>query len=495
MFTLKDVAPAHYLLVARMVGFKTSTIALQVTNGKLVIDPMVLEEESTVLGEVVVEADKPLFEQRIDRLIVNVDNSIASAGGSVLDVLERSPGITVNRQSGGMSMNGKSGIQVMLNGKLQRLPLSTVIQQLEGVSAGSVDKIELISNPSSRYDAEGDAGIINIVTKKNTDEGLHGTATVGLGFSDVSGYVKPTGSTTLHYKRNDVALQASYSMNSDRRWQQWNYERQLLNRDLYSNTITDRYVTWPIQRFSAGADWSVTKQTSMNVFVSGFSDLWKMESFNHSRVAQNGTDSAHIALHDREVNHWKHGMANFNLSHVFTNGSKLNIDADYLYYHDHNPNHFVNDYTFSATNTHRQDQMRISKETPIHMLVLKADYEWKMKALKIEVGAKSTLSELKNDVKLETLQGETWVPDSKFTQAYSLRDNAHTYKYNMIKVSTRTKQMQICIPIASRDEATRYRKSILHLLSKIEVDNCDDAMRESVINAYKLLFHFTNTTR
>lgn len=65
----------------------------------------------------------------------------------------------------------------------------------------------------------------------------------------------------------------------------------------------------------------------------------------------------------------------------------------------------------------------------------------------------------------------------------------------MIKVSPHTKQMQICIPISSREEATRYRKSILHLLSKIEVDTCDEAMRDSVLNAYKLLFHFTNTTR
>ena len=154
----------------------------------------------------------------------------------MLDVQERSPGISVDRQSGSLSMNGKQGVQVMINGKLQRLPLTVVVQQLEGLTSAGVEKIELISNPSSRFDAEGDAGIINIVTKQQTDRGTNGTAMVGIGYAGLSGFRKPTGSLAINHKRRNLLLTANYSPVRDNRWQQWNYERQLITPDLYSNT-------------------------------------------------------------------------------------------------------------------------------------------------------------------------------------------------------------------------------------------------------------------
>lgn len=420
-FSISEVPSGSFLLEVRMVGYQAKTILVE--NTMLSLYPIVLSEETYALDEIVVKADRPMFEQRIDRLVVNVENSIVSTGGTVLDVLEKSPGISVNRQSGSMNMNGKQGVLVMINGKLQRLPLSMVVQQLEGMAASNVDKIELITNPSSRYDAEGDAGIINIITKKNTDYGVNGTVTAGIGYGTYTGYWKPSGSFNVNYKARNISLYGNYSNNSDRRWQQWNYERQVYNPDQYLLTISDRYVRWPIQRADVGAEWTVNKHTSVNVLVSGFSNLWKMEAYNNSRVTQNGIDSARIELYDIETNHWRHGMTSLNVRHVFSNGDEINMDVDYLYYHDHNPNDFVNDYFEQATNTSWQEQVRIGKKTPINMSVFKIDYIKRIKDLKLEAGAKSTFSRLQNRVSLETLEGEEWVADPLFTQNYKLNDD------------------------------------------------------------------------
>jgi hypothetical protein len=124
--------PGRYLLEARMIGFQTyhRVVALPEDCQQGTI---ILAELSTELQEITVTAEKPLFEQAIDKLIVNVDQSRVGSGGTVLEVLDRSPGITIDRQGGSLSMNGKQGVQVMINGKLQRMPLNVILQQLEGM--------------------------------------------------------------------------------------------------------------------------------------------------------------------------------------------------------------------------------------------------------------------------------------------------------------------------------------------------------------------------
>ena len=99
---------------------------------------------------------KPLYEKQVDSTVINVQNSITSTGGTALEVLEKSPGVIVNRQNSSISMSGKSGVLVMINGKINRLPVDAVVQMLDGMSAANIEKIELITTPPAKYDAEGD---------------------------------------------------------------------------------------------------------------------------------------------------------------------------------------------------------------------------------------------------------------------------------------------------------------------------------------------------
>src|SRR5205085_3545252 len=104
-------------------------------------------KEPIQLSGVTLLSKKPMFEQKIDRMVINVKGSITSAGGSALEVLEKSPGVVVNRQSNAIALNGKDGVVVMINGKISRMPMDAVVQMLSGMNASNIDHIELITTP------------------------------------------------------------------------------------------------------------------------------------------------------------------------------------------------------------------------------------------------------------------------------------------------------------------------------------------------------------
>src|SRR5882757_2848773 len=104
-------------------------------------------DTAKVLKEATVTARKPMFEQKTDRMVIHVKNSIASAGGTALDVLERSPGIMVNRQANSIAINGKNGVAVMINGKMNYMPADALVPFLAGISTGDIEKIEVITTP------------------------------------------------------------------------------------------------------------------------------------------------------------------------------------------------------------------------------------------------------------------------------------------------------------------------------------------------------------
>jgi hypothetical protein len=176
-YAFQESSEADLLLQVSMVGFKTKYSAPFNTSSKkeIVIEAISLEEDTRMLGEVEVVARKPLFEQQIDKMVVNVESSITAAGGTVLDILGRSPGVTVNQQNNTISISGKQGVLIMINGKQMRLPPAAIVQMLDGLSASDIEKIEIITNPSSKHDAQGDAGIINIVSKRNPELGTNGS--------------------------------------------------------------------------------------------------------------------------------------------------------------------------------------------------------------------------------------------------------------------------------------------------------------------------------
>jgi hypothetical protein len=157
-YVFTEVKTGRYRVSATHLGYTpVQSAVFEVASGATQVPALYLAEATQVMGGVEVTAQKPLFEQQLDRMVVNVASSVTAAGAMALDILERSPGIIINRQNNTLAMLRKNGVMVMIKGKPSRLPLEAVMQLLAGMNAGNVEKIELITAPPAQYDAEGTA--------------------------------------------------------------------------------------------------------------------------------------------------------------------------------------------------------------------------------------------------------------------------------------------------------------------------------------------------
>src|SRR5690606_25781608 len=162
VFAIEEIAAGNYIMKVTLLGYDTYSSGNIAVAGSTTIPDITLVSKSTVLSEVGVRAQKPFIEVKADKVIVNVEDSIISAGSSAMEVLQRSPGVMVDNNDN-ISLKGKQGVMIWMNGKQTPMSGSDLANVLKSMPANSIDRIEIISNPGARYDAAGSAGIINII--------------------------------------------------------------------------------------------------------------------------------------------------------------------------------------------------------------------------------------------------------------------------------------------------------------------------------------------
>jgi hypothetical protein len=177
-YSIRGLKQGNYLLQVKALGFEDYKSNLQQVDGKretVILLPFVLTPKSLQLREVSVSAQKALFRQTSDRLIYYVENSIASQGGDALDALKNTPLIKLDENNNTIAMIGKSQLRVMVNGRMLNLSGAELMAWLRATPNDNIASIEIITTPPARYDAEGNSGLLNIVLKKNPEEGFQGT--------------------------------------------------------------------------------------------------------------------------------------------------------------------------------------------------------------------------------------------------------------------------------------------------------------------------------
>ncbi len=425
-YRLKGITSGKYLMMATMVGYLeyySSPFQVKGDAGPVKLDAIALQEDVKELQAVEVVAKRPLFEQKIDRLVINVENSITSAGSTALEVLERSPGVVVNRQNNSISVSGKDGVVVMINGKINRMPLEAVVQMLEGMPASNIESIELITTPPANFDAEGNAGFINIVLKQSNDNGLNGSYTF------TGGYGRGTTASSginFNFRQENINLYGDYSFSRRAQEQVFTFGRQVM---LNGETIgTDtRSVRGPIQRnhnARLGLDWNVSSKTVFGLLISGYDNRWSMDALNNSTISRNGLPDTLLTIANDEVNHWKHLSGNLNLQHTIRKGEILTFDADYLHYDNTNPTNYFINYSDGTGAFLFEEQAFSGKATPIEVGVGKLDYSKKLSdKLKMEAGLKATISRFDNDVSVFRVQNGISVIDPNLTARYNLEES------------------------------------------------------------------------
>jgi outer membrane receptor protein involved in Fe transport len=421
-FSFSNIPSGKYRINFSFIGYKELDEVIEVKNAVTDLGPKKLMKADGGMKEVVVVSKKPLFEVKTDRMVINVKSSITSAGLTILDVLERSPGVIVNRQSSSVSLAGKSGVQIMINGKVTNMPVDAIFQMLAGMSSSNIEKIELITTPPSNLDAEGNAGYINIVMSKNMSEGTNGSLTLGLGYRDNPLY---NAAANFNHRKGKFNIYGDYSHNMDPYLQTLDIYRDVSNQGVITNTTThsDRDGNQSNHFGRLGLDYQLSDRTVIGTLISGYDTRWEMDALNNMLRTSAGKPDTTIIIQNHELNHWNNYGINFNLTHEFRKKGKISFDFDKIHYKDDNPVDYINTTYDNSNQVVGVENARSTKKTPIDMLIGKSDYAVGLgKAVDMEAGVKAGVYKFSNDVAVQRQQGSDWITDTSLSTNSKLRE-------------------------------------------------------------------------
>ena len=442
-FEFEKISSGDYLVNISQMGYKkfyTPQFSLDSENPNVKLSNLILSEDSKQLSEVQVVAKKPFIEQQLDKTVVNVENSIVSAGSTALEVLEKAPGITVDKD-GNISLKGKQNVMVMMDGKPTYMSAGDLANLLRNMQSSSLDKIEIMTNPPAKYDAAGNAGVINIKTKKNQNMGLNGSATVGFGYGFYRSLPKENGSLNLNYRQGKLNLFGNFSGNNRKSFQLNDIRRKFVeNGKILSgfDQIADSDKQNSSFSYKVGADYFIDSKNTIGILVNGMNGNYK-ELLDNQAVIKNSVgimDSTSITKGNIN-NTWGNYSTNVNFKHVIdSTGREWTIDADYARYNTNNNMEYrTSKYDLSniLRQTRNEDGMTVSK---IDIYALKADLTFPInKTSKFEAGLKSSYVNSNNDMRFEFLTGDlqTHTVDPTRTRDFLYKENINAGYLNYSK--------------------------------------------------------------
>ena len=336
LYSFESVAPGKYILTLTFVGYHKQSVLIEQQDGVGIctVPPIILKEDAKVLGEVVVREQKPLVEQDGGKLILNVQNTIIAAGGSAAELLERAPGVSID-QNNQISVNGKTGVNVMIDGKTTYLPPAELLTLLRSMNANNIATIEVISNPSARYDATGNGGVINIKLKKNTLEGFNGSITAGTGYGR---YGKANWSIALNYGSKKWNHFLNYGYTYNKRFTDYLTDRVNLrdNGDpVYYTQQLYRIQRLPSHTWQGGSEWEWNPKNSITIMTSGnYNERFtENNSFTQIKSAPGNESDSTFTLTNDQLYRWHNISSSIGYRHLFARaGSEFSIDVDYSSY-------------------------------------------------------------------------------------------------------------------------------------------------------------------
>ncbi len=385
IFQFINIPDSKYWLDISYVGlpnYKTESFEL---SGNIELPVIQLEPSSNKLEEVTVTAQRPLLEVKPDKMVFNVENSINAVGSDALELLRKAPGVVVDNNDN-ITMLGKSGVLIYIDGRPSPLQGDQLVAYLKSMQATEIDNIEIITNPSAKYDAEGSGGIINIKLKK--DKRLGANANINLGFQQ-GDYSRYNGSVSSNYKAKKYNIFGNYSYSNGKNGSYMDLYRE--QNGLVLDQKNNRNSDWNNHNFKAGADFYLSKNSTLGFMANGniASDLDKGNSRTEIRmIGQESNDSILVA---QSMNDGKHDNFNFNINYTFGDGKSksTNFDADYGLYRsdgkDYQPNYYFDP---SESEVLTKNVYRNETLTDIDIFTFKVDHERPLFKGKIGAGAK-----------------------------------------------------------------------------------------------------------
>lgn len=427
-FEIKGVNKGDYYIIANFVGYKKyiiSNIKIEKANQIQDLGTFVLNILSNELQCVEVVADRQRIEYKIDKKIINVSQDINAVGGTAVDVLENTPSVEVDIE-GNVSLRGSSSFIVLIDGKPSVLSGSDALRQ---IPATTIQNIEIITNPSAKYDPDGSAGIINVVMKKNIIAGFNGITNAMIGTGD-----KYRGDLTLNYKTKKSNLLFGADWNEDNSWSKMYSERQTFLGDTTSYLISDGKRTMGRGGFNVkgGADLYLSDNTTLS--ISGTAGKYNFDMGGKTNLTEYTFPSTNSIYNFNTSSSLRDGnmfSTNVSLQKKFNKDGTHKLDV-VAYFSNRGGDEIENQNEYSTDNTfilqeNILNQIRTTSKDNDNNFRLKVDYVKPLGTGKLETGLQTILEREKEDYKFENfdIQSNTWINNPLFTSNMNFKNDVY----------------------------------------------------------------------
>lgn len=427
-FNLQAV-PGVYLLNFTHVGFQPFySQKFEVGSSDFGLGDLAMIKAEASLKGVTVTSQKPMVEVRADKTILNIEGTINAVGNDALELLRKAPGVMVDKDDN-LTMAGKNGVQVFIDGKPSPLSGADLANYLKSLQSVQIESFEIITNPSAKYEAAGNAGIINIKLKKNKTFGTNGTLNAGYG---IGTYGKYNLGGSLNHRNAKINVFGNYNYN-----QSLNVNHLYLYKE-QGDSIFDQ----PDNKmknynkghnFKGGIDFFLNSKSTVGAMVNGNISNNEIHTKGPMYIYYAPTNTLDKVLDAGSDNLMDRSNVNFNLNYRYaiTGGKELNIDADYGFFNLRNNQYQYNNY-WDATQTNKlfSNNYRMISPTDIDIYSVKADYEQNFHKGRLGLGGKIGFVNTDNDFGRYNVVAGNDVYDKDASNRFEYKENVNAVYAN-----------------------------------------------------------------
>ena len=442
-YALDHIAAGNYIIAATNMGYQKSySPAFEVTGTEVTETVAVIKmlPASRNLQTVTITSSKPLIERKLDRTVMNVENSVLAAGNSALEILERAPGVTIDKDDN-ISLKGKQGVTVMINDKLTYMSASQLTTMLRSTDGSTIQSIEIITNPSAKYDASGNSGIINIKLKKNKQSGTNGSLTAGAAYGK---NFRDNTTLNLNHKQGNLNVFATLSRGDIKRENSIDIDRVIdsANVSTYFKQKTLMINDVHYNNYRVGADYATSSKNTVGFIVNG--DYTNEYSNNSSTTFLGKTPAANDS-YQNTLSYIKQTYRSIGVNlndhlKIDTNGQELSVDLDYSKFNN-NSDAKYDTYFFRPNGTSQMDPVMLRNQTPSQITIntQKVDYTLPLsKSLKFESGLKFSSVKTDNDLQAQINKGPVFINDTTRTNRFIYDEKVSAAYVNLGKTYKNT---------------------------------------------------------
>jgi len=400
-------------------GYKDTIIAIAAAHKAIFDISVSLQPDDRELQVVTITAARPMLERKADRTVFNVSASVSALGADLYELLRKAPGVSVN--DGNISITGKSSVSVMINNRLVQLSGSELAAMLRSMSADNVQKIEVITNPPAMYDAEGNAGIINIVTKKSMQDGFNGGIMAGY---QQRTYCSQRFGENFNYRKGKLNIYSSGNTNNfvfqsvQKTSVPYAFQQQEQTLEQHNNPLYNRY--------QLGVDYNIGDNAILGLlYTIGSTNRTTRQVYQGSVNAPDGTLDSLLSTTGEEREAALRSVVNLNYERTIdASGKKLAVDADYFTRTEHDSRDYNTQTSLpDGTAVNSPVYNRNTGKQKVDITAFKADITWPSEVADLSFGAKASFIHNYSDNRVARLQGSNYVEDESRNNEFDYREN------------------------------------------------------------------------